>query len=138
MKKISRELLLVIICLGFLVVFALFYAKNYTKKETISSNKEPVVVSQEKLVNQLAAWSMDIYQSKTYDKCVEQGDYSCFISLDSLEQNYGKDISLFKGAGAECASSISGLSFYLDDPSKPFSIILGGCKYNNSENTKKE
>ena len=128
MKKSSNVLLILIVCLTLLGLFTFIFIKNIEKKK--NNNKE-VIIPQEKLFNQLSIWSMDIYQNKKYDKCVETENSSCFISLDSLRDDYGKDISMFKQAGAECISSISGLSFDLDNENEPFSIILGGCKYNN-------
>ncbi len=135
MKKITSALLIIIICLGLLVVFTLFYLKDLGKQNNFKNDKDNVdAVAKNKLFDQLTTWSMDIYQSNNYDNCVDQEDGTCFISLDSLEKDYGKDISIFKEKGAECSISLSGLSINLNNSSEPFSIILGGCKYNNSKN----
>ena len=117
----------------FLAVLALFYFRNINTPKENNENEEEkeIVIPKDQLLNQLSIWSMDIYTNKSYDKCVDQGDGSCFISLTSLEKDYGKDISLFRKKGAECTLSLSGLSFYLNNKNIPFSMVLGGCKYNN-------
>ena len=141
MKKITSALIIIIVCLGVLAVFTVFYLKGLEGSKKKNNDKEITennekVISKYILLNQLSEWSLDIYQNKKFDKCVEQGDDSCFISLESLENDYGKDISLFKKSGAECVLSISGLTINMDNPAEPFSIILGGCKFNNRSNNK--
>ena len=88
MKKSSNVLLILIVCLTLLGLFTFIFIKNIEKKK--NNNKE-VIIPQEKLFNQLSIWSMDIYQNKKYDKCVETENSSCFTSLDSLRDDYGKD-----------------------------------------------
>ncbi len=132
MKKSISVFIIITICLVFLGLFTFFSLKRYTSKE--QNDGKEIVISSDKLFNRLSIWSIDLYDNKKYDKCVIQNDGTCFISLNSLEKDYGKDISLFKQKGAECLLEMSGVSFNLIDEGEPFYMVLGGCKYNNSNN----
>jgi len=73
-------------------------------------------------------WGLELYDNKTYDKCTQQ-EGKCFISLKSLEKDYGYDISLFKAKGASCSLEKSGLYFENEESDIPFSDYLSGCKF---------
>ena len=98
------------------------------KKEEESTNLP--AYEQEELYDILSGWAQDLYLNKNYDKCVKNNDGSCFLSLESLEKNYGKDISKFKDEKrGGCLLDSSGITFYLGNEEMPFSFSLEGCEY---------
>ena len=103
-------------------------AKQKEKKKEESTNPEPY--DQVELYDILSGWAQDLYQKNNYDKCVKNNDGTCFLSLVSLEKDYGKDISKFKDEKrGGCLLETSGITFNMNNKEIPFSFSLEGCEY---------
>ena len=104
--------------------------ENYKKKKEKSDNLPPY--EGEELYGILTKYASELFKNKEYDKCVKKDDGSCFLSLESLEKNYGKDISKFRDEKrGGCLLDVSGITFYSDN-NNPFSLALEGCEFLNS------
>ena len=100
--------------------------KDKDQKEDKTDNIVPY--EKEELYNIVSEWAIELYGNNNYDKCVMKDDI-CFLSLESLEKDYNKDISKFKDERGECLLDISGINFNMNDDKTPFSLVLEGCKF---------
>lgn len=96
------------------------------------------IIPKDVLREKLVSWASEMNQNNNHDKCVERENNQCFISLTSLKENYGYDISLFIDKRANCSVETSGIYFDTRDESdSPFGIYLSGCTYLETEATNK-
>ncbi len=104
--------------------------RNEKKEKEKKEQTLPTTYEKADLYDILADWAMELYESNNYNKCVKQSDNSCFLSLESLEKDYGKDITKFKDEkrGA-CLLDTSGISFYANNKESAFSFTLEGCEF---------
>ena len=133
MKKLKKKkLIIIIVCIVVCLMLAggIFLLTSKHRASTWRDNKEENVktIAREDLDKKLMDWGLALYDSKSYDKCVQK-DGECFISLASLEKDYKYDISLFKQKGSNCNLENSGLFFKNEESSTPFYGHLSGCKF---------
>ena len=150
MKKVP--LILIICAVALLGVGAIFLFKGGKNESTNEVNpvdeKEKEDKKEEKpkappyekeeLYDIISGWAQDLYYNNNYDKCVKTDEKTCFLSLESLEKDYGKDISKFKDERGECLLDTSGITFYLKDETTPFSFSLEGCRFLDATDDPKE
>ena len=129
MKKMSIILIIFALC-SLLIGGVFFLTKSFSEKNSPKEKEEKVsVVPGNQLSKSLAEIADDLYRKENYDKCIlEEG--RCFLSLDSLEKDYGYDISLFTGKGANCSRTKSGIYFStVRDDSAPYTVEFMKCEF---------
>jgi len=117
--------------------------KEEVKEEFFTKNKVEIDKDSDeaKLFNILNEYGTKMYDSKEYEKFTTKNNMY-FISLNSLEEKYGYDISSFKGPdGTVCNREESGIYFDINNTLKldlsngfkPVLPTLIGCNFNTKE-----
>ena len=119
----KKGVIVVIGCAIVLLIIGgiLLMSENTTKTD------DSRITSAVELKQNLMTFGYELYKTNNHAKCVQDKD-KCFISLKSLEKDYGYDITVFTDSSAECNVDKSGLYFNNNPKEHPFYLYLVGCK----------